>query len=290
VKYFNWAQNAPLAEADGCPYDQWADGAGRYVFARHPGGFRVFLRPSEIAAFDEYAGGDPYTFCENAPGDFHPWRCRMTIRMLSEHFGPAAGSARVLDVGCGEGHITAAIRSTFPQAEISGLDCSLTAISHAVQAFSGIDFIVGNAYDLPYSRGYFDAVVCNNIWEHVPDPLRLLQAISRVLRPEGVLILSTPNRYHVGNLAHVLTGRPVSLRSEHHVTEYTIGQVLEQLRFGGFTVRRIECGPPIAGHLGLKGFVLHRVLRPMLALYLRLVRSHHRLDSTVFYMAVKDRL
>ena len=137
---------------------------------------------------------------------------------------------KILDIGCGEGHITAEIQKNFLGAEVSGLDYSISAISYAVEKFPGIDFCVADAYNPLYCDNYFDAVVCNNLWEHIPDPLALLKGMNRILKDGGYIILSTPSRYRFPNLLNVLRGKPPVFMSTHHVTEYSVGQVIEQLR------------------------------------------------------------
>ncbi len=160
----------------------------------------------------------------------------------------------------------------------------MSAIAAAKTAYESIDFVVADAYRPPYRPGYFDIVVCNNIWEHVPDPLRLLQSVERVLSPDGLLIISTPSRYRLGNIARVLTGRPVQLLSPLHVTEYTVGQVIEQLRFGGFDAKVFN-EPWHAPASGVAQLTLHKVLRPLASGYLKMVHSHHSLEWTVFFIA-----
>lgn len=52
--------------------------------------------------------------------------------------------------------------------------------------------VVGSATDIPLGDGQFDTVVCTEVLEHVPDPLKALREMHRVLKPDGHLILSTP--------------------------------------------------------------------------------------------------
>ena len=175
--------------------------------------------------------------------------------MLATAIPKQSDSPRILDVGCGEGHITAAIQTQFPQAEITAFDASLSAISRASQSYPDLVFEVANAYEPPYRPDYFDCVVCNNIWEHVPDPLFLLERVSRTLRPDGYLIVSTPSRYNLNNLLRVLVGKPVALASCHHVTEYSVGQVIEQMRWGGFEVERMAGNLVLPANRGMKAFI-----------------------------------
>jgi len=159
------------------------------------------------------------------------------------------------------------------------LDHSVSAIEYAHEHFPGIDFAVGDAYESPYAKGFFDVIVCNNLWEHVPDPLFLLSRIKRTLKPGGHLIISTPSRYRIDNLVRILRGKPVALISRHHVTEYTVGQIKEQLAYGGFEVKRVLSSPISAGSLKLDA------ARMFFAMLISMVGSHHQLEATVFYLA-----
>ena len=285
-EYYDMEGGVALTPNQGCPLEEWRSGATSAKFALHESGFPVFLRPSEIEDRDEYGEDDPYDVLDGAGEitSFHQCRLNGTVRLLEEATRHVRTYPKILDLGCGLGHITAQIQRRFPSAEVSGLDASISAIAAAKKAYEGIDFSVADAYRPPYLPGYFDIVVCNNIWEHVPDPLRLLEAVKRILSPEGVLIISTPSRYRLGNIARVLVGKPVKLISPHHVTEYTVGQVIEQLRFGGFDAK-VFSEPWRAKSSGAMKFTVRKVVRPLVQGYLRMIGSHHRLEWTVFYIA-----
>jgi ubiquinone/menaquinone biosynthesis C-methylase UbiE len=276
----------PYTSDDVCSWDSWRSENASGKLAVHDLGFPIFLRASQIAQIDEYTQGDPYGVNGDAgePTAFHQHRINWTIKLIGKAIGMDAHSPRILDVACGEGHITAEIRKAFPTAVISALDCSLTAIERATNAYNGIDFIVADAYLPPYAAAEFDIVVLNNIWEHVPDPMRLLAAVTRVLKRDGTVIISTPSRYRLGNLIRVLTGRPVKLISKHHVTEYTVGQMLEQLRFGGYCAEVVDT-PVTLPTSTLSSLLVRKTIAPLVRAYGRLVGSHHSLDWTVFYLA-----
>jgi SAM-dependent methyltransferase len=254
----------------------------------HSTGARVFLPPSEIVQSDEYAEGDLYGVEQNADSEFHRRRFDATLLLVKNALASHEGVMKILDVGCGEGHITARMRELFPGAEFSALDYSLSAIARANHLFPGIDFVVADACSPPYKADYFDAVVCNNLFEHVPDPLRLLTALRRVTKPGGHLIISTPSRYRFDNLLRVIFGRPVRFMSAQHVTEYSVGQVFELLRFGGFTPVKTDDPPIRLAAAGVKELVAYRILFPCVKLMLRAIHSHHSLAHTVFFSARKN--
>mgnify|MGYP001598248469 CR=1 FL=1 len=282
TKYYDQKNDRPLnLEADGCALAKWHQSYGNALFTKHPKGFLIFLSPEMIEASDEYADSDPYTVEQNIGSDFHRRRIALTLELLLEAVALIGGKPRVLDLGCGQGHITEKMRQALPDAEITGLDASLSAVEYAHDHFSGIDFAVGDAYQCPYSKEYFDIVVCNNLWEHVPDPLFLLNRIRVVLKPGGFIIVSTPSRYRFSNLVRVLRGKPVAFMSQHHVTEYSVGQIIEQLRYGGFQIIKIK-SRPIA-----RGSLTAQLTRRLFSILISLVGSHHQLETTVFYLAQK---
>ena len=87
-------------------------------------------------------------------------------------------ASRVLDVGCGDGVLSRLCAFDGHTATIVGIDKK------------DVDL---DTQPLPYHDGLFDAVICLDVVEHVLDPRRLLAEVCRVLHPDGVLILATPN-------------------------------------------------------------------------------------------------
>ncbi|MBN2570798.1 MAG: class I SAM-dependent methyltransferase [Ignavibacteriales bacterium] len=249
------------------------------VCYKHSSGFYIFLTGNEIKKSDEYKYSDPYTVTQNFNSEFHQRRLRCTLELIQDFGGTE--DIKLLDLGCGQGHITNKIKESFPKYEVNGLDYSVSAIEYAHRNFKGIDFICADAYSLPYVDKYFDIVICNNLWEHVPDPIRLLQGIDRILKLDGLLIISTPSRYRLSNLLRVLLGKEIKLISKFHITEYTVGQVNEQLKFCNYVVKKIY-SPSIKEF----SFIL-QLVKPFFRFILKILGSHHILESTVFYSAIK---
>jgi 2-polyprenyl-3-methyl-5-hydroxy-6-metoxy-1,4-benzoquinol methylase/Zn ribbon nucleic-acid-binding protein len=97
---------------------------------------------------------------------------------------------RVLDVGCGRGHFLANLRSCGWQAE--GVELSDAAVGHARDAL-GLDVRVGAFDPDDYPEEHFDAVVFWHVLEHLPDPTVGLDAIGKIIKPGGLLIIAVPN-------------------------------------------------------------------------------------------------
>lgn len=130
-------------------------------------------------------------------------------------------------------------------------------------------------------------VICNNLWEHVPDPLRLLNEISKVLKPGGYLIISTPSRFRVANIIRMINGLGTIFMSNLHITEYTIGQVVEQLKHGGYKEIKVS-SKEIQSDFGVVGNKLkYKIIFFFIKIFLRKRKLEHSLCSTIFYLAKK---
>ena len=98
--------------------------------------------------------------------------------------------ARVLDLGCGPGTITAGLARRCGQ--VVGLDRSPEMVDAARDhaADCGLDnatFEVGSAYELPWDDHRFDVVYAHQVLQHLSDPVRALREARRVLRPGGLV-------------------------------------------------------------------------------------------------------
>src|SRR6056297_1042704 len=97
-------------ESDGCQFSDWSTCQADYPFAIHPKGFPIFLPPSDIEANDEYANEDPYSVADNISGAFHRRRIELTLALVKEAVSDNKKPAKILDLGCGQGHITEEMR------------------------------------------------------------------------------------------------------------------------------------------------------------------------------------
>lgn len=100
----------------------------------------------------------------------------------------------VLDVASGEGYGAALLAGVARR--VVGVEIDTTCISHARAAYvaTNLEFIEGNAQALPLPDATFDVVVSFETLEHVRDQSAFFGEVQRVLRPGGVLMVSTPDR------------------------------------------------------------------------------------------------
>jgi 2-polyprenyl-3-methyl-5-hydroxy-6-metoxy-1,4-benzoquinol methylase len=116
---------------------------------------------------------------------------------------PLVAGKRVLDAATGEGYGAALLRDAGAK-RVVGIDVSPDAVAHARTAH-GIEAEQADIVDLPFEDGSFDVVVSFETIEHVAEPERALDELKRVLDPEGVLVISTPNarKYLADNEFHL---------------------------------------------------------------------------------------
>lgn len=101
----------------------------------------------------------------------------------------------VLDLGSGEGYGSAILAET--AAKVVGVDISLAAVEHARSRYElpNLEFLPGSVNAVPVAVNHqFDLVTCFEAIEHIEDQEGLLVEIARMLKPDGVLIVSTPNK------------------------------------------------------------------------------------------------
>jgi len=123
---------------------------------------------------------------------------------------------RVLDAACGEGYGSALLATA--ASCVTGADVSPEAISHAAGRYraDNLEFRVSDCLDLPFDDGEFDSVVSFETLEHLEDQDGLLAEFRRVLKPEGFLLISSPDKA-------VYTDKQQN-RNEFHVRELYRGE------------------------------------------------------------------
>jgi ubiquinone/menaquinone biosynthesis C-methylase UbiE len=104
-------------------------------------------------------------------------------------------TAKLLDVGCGTGDNLRIFVDR--DLELHGIEYSSISASHAIRLLGPrAEVRTGSATALPYPDAHFDVVICIEVLEHVGDDVTAIKEISRVLRPDGLLVVSVPYRHY----------------------------------------------------------------------------------------------
>jgi len=138
------------------------------------------------------------------------------------------GNGRVLDVGCGDGHLSAQIRSLGWY--VVGLENHTISVDRAQSICDRIIVVDLNKFDAPVlAEDSFDIVICGDVLEHLVDPLTTLKLLIERLKPEGQLIISVPNVAHAWVRLNLMFGR----------FEYTAQGILDRTHTRFFTRRSL---------------------------------------------------
>lgn len=122
----------------------------------------------------------------------------------------------VLDAACGEGYGTDMLAQHAKQAY--GIDIDQKTIKHSQSRYNreNLQFQQGSCTDLPFENNTFDVVISFETLEHLAEQSQMLEEFDRVLKKDGVLVISTPDKKHYSDA----TG----FQNEYHVKELYQGE------------------------------------------------------------------
>lgn len=159
-----------------------------------------------------------------------------------EMLGSVSGK-RILDVGCAAGFVS---RELVGKNEVYGVDISPEPLEYAAKMG-----IKTKQYDiqkgLPFDSGSFDVVLMTEVLEHIFDTDALLSEVRRVLKVDGVLVLTVPNVCSLVSRVQVVLGRLPSYVEHHcgdgmagHIRGYNLSAIKRQLVEHGFKIDGIR--------------------------------------------------
>jgi 2-polyprenyl-6-hydroxyphenyl methylase/3-demethylubiquinone-9 3-methyltransferase len=159
---------------------------------------------------------------------------------------------RAFDLGCGSG----ATANMLSQRgfEVVGVDPSVRGIALARNAYPGIRFAVGSAYDdLAATYGTFPLVVSLEVVEHCFDPRRFARTLYSLVEPGGIAVVSTPYHGYWKNLALAVAGQwdshLTALWDGGHIKFFSVRTLRALLQEAGFQdIEFVRVGriPPLA--------------------------------------------
>ena len=103
-----------------------------------------------------------------------------------------ADKPKILDLGCGTGWLTGRLAE---YGSTTGLDLAEGAIAAAQSWAPHIKFLAGDLFQIPLPTGHYDVVVSQEVIAHIPDQAAYLDRAAEALKPNGYLILTTPNKF-----------------------------------------------------------------------------------------------
>jgi 2-polyprenyl-3-methyl-5-hydroxy-6-metoxy-1,4-benzoquinol methylase len=159
----------------------------------------------------------------------------------------------LLDIGCAQGFFL--FNASKAGYITKGIEISQDAAEYAKNEF-GLDVEAKPFEELQFPENHFDVVTLWQVLEHVPYPLMILKEVHRILKPGGLLVVSTPNIEAIP--AKILRKRWWDIK-RLHINQFTTKTLTDILRNAGF--RNISS-------VSYRGFVSLSILLTMMLKYL----------------------
>jgi ubiquinone/menaquinone biosynthesis C-methylase UbiE len=150
---------------------------------------------------------------------------------------------RLLEIGCGAGNVIEKIDSW----KLFGVDISSSILSKArLKLGNRADLFQGDAQNLPCKDEIFEQLVCSEVLEHLLSPSEALQEMARILKPDGVAVISVPNEVWINRIKSFLlrlgifrwfvnrrgeyNDMPERMEDEWHLHVFTLEEWLDLFR------------------------------------------------------------
>jgi SAM-dependent methyltransferase len=184
-----------------------------------------------------------------------------TRRAMLTNLGELPARAVIADVGCSTGYLLEDLDTAYPDAALIGVDLIASGLHKAHELVPRARLLQSDACELPLGNESIDAALSANLLEHVPDDVRALSELSRVLRPGARAVVVVPagpstydyydrflgheRRYAKGELARKARGVGLEVLLDAHLGSllyppFWLVKQRNRRRFGQLTGRALE--------------------------------------------------
>lgn len=178
--------------------------------------------------------------------DFFSFNLRNRDLWIAAHAAKAPRGARILDVGAG----SAPYRALFSHCEYRTQDFAALSSDQLRDGGYGQIDIVCDAKEIPVADGSFDVVLCTEVLEHHPEPITLIFEFARILRNDGVVLLTAP------------LGSGIHQEPYHYYGGYTPYWYQQFLSEAGFSDITIEANAGSFRHYAQESIRFMQMTRP----------------------------
>ena len=132
---------------------------------------------------------------------------------------PQTGTYKILDAGCGEGHLIQKMHARLPHNSYYGADITDIALSSSLERCPFAQFKKMDLGNLAYEKESFDIIICTEVLEHIYEYEVVIAELTRVLKKDGKLIISFPHEPLWTLSRFLLRRRPIKVPD--HVNSFT---------------------------------------------------------------------
>lgn len=170
-----------------------------------------------------------------------------SVRQVRSLIKKIDGRKRILDLGCADGELLAPF---VKQHDIFGVDSAYKLLRLA-QAKGITTKVADLEKKIPYPKNFFDYIVIHQVLEHIIKTDLFLSECNRVLKKEGILILTFPNVANPISFLLLILGYAPHQAARYrsvHLRDFTLKTVKYALRNNGFSFVKNYGGPLLIGH------------------------------------------
>ena len=164
---------------------------------------------------------------------------------------------QLLEIGCGGGGLLRSCIASARARVAAGVDVNAAAIPIAHHRARGAALALADAARLPFAGGSFDIVIAQHVIEHLQRPDDVLREWKRVLAPEGVVAVATPN---------ALYPDPAIFEDPTHHRIYSLAGLRTLFEANGFSVERCYSLMPFLGNRRLTQRLAHLTSQSLLGI------------------------
>lgn len=154
---------------------------------------------------------------------------RLSARRMLKHIKKIKKTGRLLDIGCSAGFLLDEARKI--GFEVYGVEPSKWAADHAAAKLRISTIFNGGLKEAKYPPNYFDCIILSDVIEHLEDPKCTLTEIRKILKPNGIICISTPD---ISSFMSKILGAKWWGVKQAHLYYFTRKSLYQMLKNSGF--------------------------------------------------------
>lgn len=204
---------------------------------------------------EKISKGDKNTYLVN---QYHS-RYKEILHGLIIEYAKYKSPCSILDIGCRWGGDLQRIATIEKKMDIWGVDLFFDALKAASEKFTkhqNVSLVQAKGEDLPFKKNHFDIIYTSEVIEHIENVEKFIDGVYRILKKDGIFILTTPSRFNYTHLIGALIPRPFKRQLRRliwsgdqgredvnpHVREYLARELKKILQRKKFKVEKVEAG------------------------------------------------
>lgn len=138
---------------------------------------------------------------------------------------PDKNNLKILDAGCGEGHLLEMLHEKNKSYRLFGADITDIALKQAKKRASA-KITKQDLAGMNYKNNAFDVVICTEVLEHIHDYRKTISELKRVARKNAILIITFPNEFNLTIMRLFFGRKPV--KTPDHVNSFNYGKIKKE--------------------------------------------------------------